>query len=152
MHAWLPHWKGALYLIYYLFSPISIFWIVPMAVFRISTSDCPKIKTAGLPIGWVIWVTMTNWIVMNIMKMIFQIFHITNNVVPKAFLRKIYWVWNSHFSFVSPREIKFQGMHDLAEICFSLWLDEKMKMIRKNNICKHFKWVAFFCITQGIHQ
>ena len=66
---------------------------------------------------------------MNIMKMVFKIILITYDMVPKTFLPKVDMIGHAEALFIGSGKTAFHGMHDLAEITFTIRLDKHVKMI-----------------------
>ena len=70
-------------------------------------------------------------IVMNVVKMIFAVSVIANDVIPKSLLPELHGLrWQKpNFPFVSLCEIRFERMHNVAEIAFPAGLDQNVEVV-----------------------
>ena len=78
---------------------------------------------------------------MDVMKVVFQVMLIANDMVPEALLPEFerFRFCFAGQPFILFGEIGFERMHDLAEITFPGWLDEDVKMFRQKDISQHLK-------------
>ena len=94
---------------------------------------------------------MLDRVVMDVMKVVFQVMLIANDVVPEALLPefKRFRFCFAGKPFILLGEIGLERMHDLAEIAFPGWLDEDVKMFRQKDIGQHRKRMQFLDRSQS---
>ena len=91
---------------------------------------------------------------MYIMQVVFQIFMVTDDMIPKTTLPKfhVFFGENTRKRFVSLREIGLERMHNLAKVTFARRLNNQVKVIRQKHVSNHIEWMQSLYVSQGLFE